>query len=415
MTEKEKTVILLNLRFFDFHSPGFFQKITEEHNVRIVAVLDHQFYARAEKLPVRFDRIYRLPAWRKDGFLGEFRPTDLDRMMENELGQTPETVIYCSDEFNLLNAGRLRREYGLTGHTDHELLRFRNKHEMKHMLSAAGIRVPRFRHVDHFDTYHSIAGDIGPVFVLKPVDSCGSHGISIIYSAHEFESFRLPVPTGQFMAEEYIQGTLYHVDTLRGMGKTLFSCCNEYSCPNHEYLSGKTLASFPLTSDALPAQRLTDFSEKCLNVLDSNNMVNHMELFIDSHDEIIFLEVSARPPGALLGLTHSINYGINLMDEDFMIQTGLSVTLPEKQATEKQHAFYGLFPLLPGTVTALKKPDTSGKSDLQWFVTPGEKIGPTDCTSLVDRAATGIFYHDNPESLRNDFEIVKCHQAIEVA
>ncbi|TAK77705.1 MAG: ATP-grasp domain-containing protein [Gammaproteobacteria bacterium] len=410
-----KTIIFLNLRFSDFYSKNLFKRVKEEVNVRFVAVLDQQFENQiGEHIAPYLDEIYYIPSQPKDGFLAEFEIKPLRSILENELKITKNINIVCSDEFNLLNAGRLRREYGLAGHTDEELLLYRDKIKMKERLIQNGIRVPRFRLLQKRDAYKKIREEIGSVFIIKPLDSCGSHGIYPIHNENDFVQFGIKSGnySGSFEVEEFIQGDLYHVDSLVKSNVIEFICANEYTCPNHDFTKGKVLGSIPLEENHPLCDRLIIFARKCLKTLGANNLVNHTELFVTKDNEIIFLEISARPPGGLLNLTHNINFGVNLMNEDFFMQSGIHLDIESDKYNK--YAFFAIFPLQAGTIVKLNNPKVNSRVDVTWHVKEGDFIYQEYCSNIVNKAAHAIFYNDNKNTLREDFEKIKQHQSVEV-
>ena len=411
----KKTVILINLRFSDFYSPPLF-KLVKDKGVRLVAIIDEQFKGQIGPhiLPY-LDQVHVLPSIAKDGFLSEFNINPLRLIVASEANHADDVRIVCTDEFNLLNAGILRREFSLMGATDIELLPFRDKLLMKSLLKAKGIRVPNYKLLTSSDSYYDIGKELGAHFIVKPVDSSGSHGVYAIKTAIDFTVCKNKTKhyECEFEAEEFIDGKLYHVDSYTENHEIKFICANEYAFPNHDYTRGKVLSSFPLDEHDELSFNLIQFAKKCLYVLGANNVVNHMELFVKTNGDIVFLEVSARPPGAYLNLTHRINHGINLVDIDFALQSGLNVNLNAERTNEK--AFFAIFPLKPGRVIALKPPHVSSRFDMTWHVDQGDAISPDRCTNIINKAAHAIFYGTTLQQLRDDFNTIKHHQAIEVA
>lgn len=411
MEKYTKTILFLNLRFADFFSPELLKEI--QNNIRIVVILDQQF---EDKIPPHVEyflhKKYSLRSNPKLGFLGEFDFYSLKEIVENELKITNELRIVCSDEFNLLNAARLREEFNLLGHKKKDILQFRDKVKMKELLRAQSLRVPRFKHLTDKDTFNTLSREIGLPFVIKPTDSCGSHGVFIIHEEKDFKHFEKNTLPHNFEVEEYIEGELFHVDALIKNQEIKFLCANRYTYPNFEYTLGKPLGSIPLDSNNEISKRLLIFAKSVLRALNANNLISHIELFVTKNDEIIFLEASARPPGGFLNLTHRINFGINLMDEDFMLQTGIELKLNNEIPREK--AFFVLFPLMPGKIKTLNNPQVKSRYDINWCVKEGDFIDKSQCTNVVSKAAHAIFYNSNFDDLNDDFEKIKYHQALEV-
>lgn len=409
----DKTIIFLNLRFSDFYSKDLLRRVKEREMVRFVAVIDQQFKDKiGAHIEPYLDQIIYLPSKSKNGFLAEFFYDDLFHLIKSEMRHAKNVNIVCSDEFNLLNAGRLRRELNIKGHTDENLVLYRDKTKMKERLEKEGIRVPKFQTLNQSDTFEQLVYKVNLPFVIKPVDSCGSHGVSIVKDTAQFDELKESVGFRGFEVEEYIEGKLYHVDSCIRNNDITFICASEYTYPNHDYTKGKALGSIPLDKEDHLSIRLIDFAKNCLAVLKTNNMVNHMELFHTKDNEIIFLEVSGRPPGALVNLTHQLNFGFNLMDEDFYMQANINMQTPASHNNE--NVFFALFPLLPGKVIKLNSPQVKSRVDIKWHVAIGDVIDVKDCTNIVGKSAHAVFYNTDKKVLRDDFEIIKQHKAIEV-
>jgi len=193
---------------------------------------------------------------------------------------------------------------------------------------------------------------------------------------------------------------------------TQFICANEYTCPNYDYTNGSVLGSITLDDNNPLSARLIQFAKKSLKILGVKNLINHMELFLTKDNEIVFLEVSARPPGGLVNLMHKTNFGINLVDEDFFMQTGVDIEIAKLPSSD--YAFWALFPLRPGKVSQLHQPIVCSRFDIQWFVNSGSVIEEQDCKNIVGKAAHAVFYNTDKNALRQDFERIKNHVAIGV-
>ena len=402
------TLILLNLRFSDFYSPELFKLVKEQYQARIVAILDQNFVGRVgDHISPYLDKIYTLDAQTKDGFLAEFDFEQLCQIIETEMRFSRDVKIVCTDEFNLLHAGHLRRRYHLFGNTDLDMVAFRDKAKMKHILQDAGIRVPRFKLFQRNDDFAHLSESIGLPFVIKPVDSSGSFGVYIVRTQADYlqAATEISRATAQFEVEEYIDGKLYHVDSCTQNGKVTFICANEYTYPNYEYTKGKTLGSIPVDVISDLGRSLVNFSQQALRALGSKDLINHMEVFINNKQELIFLEVSARPPGAMVNLVHKVNYAINLLDLDFKMQTGLQFELPKLEKNE--HAFWAMFPLVPGKINSYRTPMVKSRVEIQYFRDKGTTILPEESNGIVGKMAHAIFYHHDKAILRNDFEYIR--------
>lgn len=412
----KKTIIFVNLRFAYFYSKELIKQIKRERNIRFVAIVDHQFRDNIpENIAPYLDEIYLLAAKPKDGFLAEFDIAALWQIVHREKQLNNDLRLVCLDEFNLLGTGQLRREFGIPGNTDEDLLPYRDKIQMKTILRDHNIRVPKFKQFTSTDNFKELAARFGTPFVIKPADSCGSHGVMMIFNEADYARSKRSVNSvhAHYEVEEYIDGKLYHVDSYTRDGEIKFICANEYSCPNYQYTHGRPLGSIPIVATNELGEQLINFAKRCLLVLGNKNLINHMEIFVTADEELIFLEVSARPPGALINLTHRINFGINLTDEDFFMQTGEHIDIRHENKTEQ--AFWMLFPLRPGRVEQCNTPKVQSRMDLTWFVEKGHWIAHRECQNIVGKSAQAILYNHDYSVLRRDFDTLKQHKIMETS
>lgn len=412
----KKTIIFVNLRFAHFYSKELVRQIKRTKNVRFVAIIDQQFKNNIpEHIAPYLDQVYLLSAKTKDGFLAEFDLCALRQILCQEKQLNADIRLVCLDEFNLINTGQLRREFFIPGNTDEELLPYRDKIKMKTILRSSNIRVPKFKSFSLNDNFADLIKEFDLPFVLKPIDSCGSHGVTMITNQENFDHFKAGFSQYEdaYEVEEYIDGDLYHVDSYTQHGEIKFICANEYTCPNFQYTNGQPLGSIPVDGASELSQKLIEFAKQCLCALGGKNLINHMEIFVNRKNEFIFLEVSARPPGALINLTHRINFGINLTDEDFFMQTGEYLQI--KHEKNQEQAFWVLFPLRPGRVAERYAPRVQSRMDLTWFVDRGHYITQEACKNVVGKSAQAIFYSRDYACLRNDFESLKQHKILEMS
>ncbi|WP_305816647.1 ATP-grasp domain-containing protein [Photobacterium leiognathi] len=417
---KKEILFLINLRFYNFLSNDLLTKIKKQRNLRVVAILDDFFIDNIpEHLKGEIEKTYHLSADKKDGFLHEFNYDDLEGIVSKELkGDDYSTVnFFCSDEFNLINTNKLRKKFSGKDNSCKDISLFRDKVKMKQKLLNCGVRVPRFITLSKVDidngsiSYDLLLSSLGNEFIIKPIDSCGSHGVYHIRSKDEYLAFfdDLNQYYCDFEAEEFISGTLYHVDSVTRNGEVQFCAVNRYSVPNFELTQGKVLGSIPLSSEHALYKKLEVFSKNALKILGSDNMVNHMEIF-DNGKELVFLEVSGRPPGALVNKVHSLNHGVNLMDIDFLSQLSIS---PDINVEKITNAFWAFFPLSNGKISSIKEPEIESDYELNWNVSSGEEINAS--SDIVSIAGSIIVTSNNFERLNEDFNYISNFKALEMA
>lgn len=294
--------------------------------------------------------------------------------------------IVCNQEANLLLASELREVFGNPGPRPRQTEPFRNKVLMKSRLGDLSNNLPRYLDLeedqdelrsDPRSAYARLKERLGPALIFKPKSSVGSRGVYLVQAWEEFESFLKNESEflAAYEADEYIQGTLYHCDSVAERGNILFSECSRYTCPNLEFQFGKNLGSLPLEPNSPEALKLKEFSRQILSRFDLPDSAFHMEIFLRPDGTPVFLEVAARVPGIVSVPLYAIKHGVNMLDLEFRIQTGIHFDSDIKERAEG--CFFMLFPRKEGLITELRKPPMESPYTLEWKVKEGERMTRT--------------------------------------
>jgi formate-dependent phosphoribosylglycinamide formyltransferase (GAR transformylase) len=202
----------------------------------------------------------------------------------------------------VLLAARLRQELALPGVTVEQAVRFRDKEEMKRVLDAAGLRVPKHSRESTAQGCLEAAERIGYPLIVKPIAGAGSADTYRLSSRAELEAV-LPalghVPT--LSVEEYIEGEEYTFDTICAGGRILYYNISWYRPKpligrTVEWISPQTVTLRNPDAEGLAAGRR--LGVEVLKALGYRDGFTHMEWFLTPSGEAIFGEIGARPPGA---------------------------------------------------------------------------------------------------------------------
>ena len=365
------------------------------HGIRLVAIVaedEHQKFTKA--YDKYFAEIHSCAKTSNDPF--EKISYDFAKnIVKNEIISSGSMVkIICLSEDNLLLAAELRDEFDISGMRLEQAKSFRDKTIMKDILRAKNIRTP---HYVKFDAnaardsksyYDCLQREINLPFVLKPFNLLGGLGIVMINSF-----------------EEFISGTLYHCDSIVKDKEIIFSTCCEYTNPNFDFQAGKSVISMSLKNSDPVAQRIFEFNQNVLNAMNLEEGISHHELFITNKNEIVFLEIAARSPGAVVTPMYRQSFNVAMEDIDFKIQMNIPF-----QLTPSYNTYYlsGILPSLSGTVKELVSPDIKSKYEMKWAVKEGDLTSAS--MSLRDKSGSISAWNINYEELRDDFNYLKNYQ-----
>lgn len=352
-----------------------------------------------------FDEIYPL---------GKFSLETVDPIVKKYL--TPNAaedliLLNCEEESSLLCA-QLRARYHLTGRTEAAVLPFVDKLVMKEKLTNAPVRTPKHILFDK-DSYQkspvacikTIEEQIGYPLIIKPTQGSGSVGAVKIERFEELPS-QLELLQGdaqEYEIDEFIVGKIHHCDALVRDQNILFFAAGEYLNPCLEFDKGKPAGTrILLESDPLK-NRLRQFTSQIIAFLQPPNGMIHLEVFKTVQDELVFLEIGARPPGGYIVPTYYKMYGVNLEILHYQVQLGLPITIPEQSTSLYAASCY--FPSKKGVVLELKRPNLQCKHSMKFFVKVGEQLHPS--VGLDGASGAIMYWSDNYSTLLADFELLR--------
>ncbi len=226
-------------------------------------------------------------------------------------------------EYDLLTTALLRAELGVSGWSPDFVRDFRDKPRMKQRVRAAGLRVPRFLELDAGTGADRIIDQIGLAVVLKPRAGAASQGVALATGRNELARALASVDPAEYQCEEFVAGSILHVDGVRRAGGFHFVSASLYVNTCLAFAAGEPLGSV-LLDDGPLRRRVVEFSAACLDALNLSDGAFHLELLHSaSTDELVFMEVGLRPGGAEIPLLHRDLFGVDLMGEAFRATLGL--------------------------------------------------------------------------------------------
>lgn len=259
----------------------------------------------------------------------------LDAAIDVICTQHQITHIINISEQDVLPAARARSRLGLPGFQSSDVEAFRNKLVMKEVAAVAGLIVPRFTRADDRESTEALLKETGRI-VVKPIYGYGSTNTFIIDDLVELHNmYELHgVHSHHFLAEEYVDADIHHLDCLVRDGIPYFSSLGRYDIPLIDHSRVEWMAT-RLSNRQSPVH--IEAQKSLLAFLDKAGLQNgvfHFEFFATQH-QITFLEVAARPSGGEICEAIQQTWGINLFEEFVNLQLGLPPTwidLPERYA-----------------------------------------------------------------------------------
>jgi len=271
--------------------------------------------------------------------------------------------VVALDEFDMENVAALREHLRLPGIGLTTIRYFRDKLAMRAQAREDGILVPEFIHILNYDDLREFMGRVPGPWLLKPRSQASGIGMKKIHSAEELWPWldQLGDRQSEYLLEQFIPGSVFHVDGVVSERAVLFAEAHTYGAPpldvSHQ---GGVFTTRTMARDSADTLALKEIHRKLIQRLGLVRGVTHAEfLKAQSDNRIYFLEVAARVGGAYISNMVETATGINLWREWARLEVTAGKIPYQLPPTRQDYA---------GVIVSLarqQEPDTSAYTDLE--------------------------------------------------
>jgi biotin carboxylase len=262
------------------------------------------------------------------------------------------------DDFDVETAASLREHLRCPGMGDTTARYFRDKLAMRVQAQDCGIKVPDFVGILNYEAVNRYAHNVAPPWVLKPRSEAGAVGIKKVQTADELWRYihALGDKQSYYLAEKYVKGDVFHVDSVVYDKKVLFGRAHRYGVPPFDVWNhGGVFSSQSLDLKSDLSKRLLKLNEQMVNAMGLVRGVTHTEFIEGPDGELYFLEKAARVGGANIDKLVEASSDVDLWKEWARLELANLRKEPYKMhKTRKDNA--GLLVCL----AKIKDPDMSG-------------------------------------------------------
>ncbi len=243
--------------------------------------------------------------------------------------------IVALDDFDVEKAARLREHLRVPGMGDTTARYFRDKLAMRMRALEVGINVPNFVHVLNYDRIKEYLKRNEAPLILKPRMQAGAVGLKKINYSHELWPLldELGDKQSYYLLEKFIQGKIFHVDSIVFNKEIVFAIAHEYGLPPMEVAhEGRVFTSCTMIRGSKDQSALMKMNNKLLKALGLVKGISHSEFIKGEDGKLYFLETSARVGGANIAELIEASTGINFWSEWAKIETlseGKEYNLPK--------------------------------------------------------------------------------------
>lgn len=258
-------------------------------------------------------------------------PEDYVRVITNIAGSQPIHRVVGLDEFDVLTAARAREHLQIEGIGNSFALRFRDKLRMRNLACEIGLPCPEFIGVFNQDAINNYLQTTSAPWIVKPRTEVSAFGIRKCETAEQVWGVVTDLDNrhtwrdhpSQFLIERFIEGKVYHVDSVVSDGKIVASGVSEYGTPpfsvSHQ---GGVFTTFTVPYKSKERKELEKLNQQLLEGFEYKQGVAHAE-FLQSAEtgEFFLLEVAARVGGAYIANVLEQASGFNLWREWAKLET----------------------------------------------------------------------------------------------
>jgi biotin carboxylase len=269
--------------------------------------------------------------------------------------------VVALDEFDMENVAAIREHLRLPGMGLTTVRYFRDKLAMRAKARESGVLVPEFIHVLNYDDLREFMNHVAAPWLLKPRAQASGIGMKKIQKSDELWPWleQLGDHQTEFLLEQFIPGSVFHVDGVVSEKQVLFAEAHAYGTPplDVSHLGG-VFTTRTLPRDSSDALAIKEIHAKLVDRLGLVRGVTHTE-FLKAHADqrFYFLEIAARIGGAYISNVVQAATGINLWREWAHLEVGAGKQPYQLPQTQQEFA---------GVIVSLarqQEPDTSAYTD----------------------------------------------------
>lgn len=249
------------------------------------------------------------------------------RQALDEARETGLAGITTTSEYYLTTCAELAAENGVPGNPPEAVAICRDKARTRAVLTAAGLRQPRFVAVSIAEEVPGAVHTVGLPCVVKPADESGSVGVKLCESEEEARLHAAGIlrvtrnarglPTAaRALIEEVVAGPEFSVETFGDL--VIGVTRKRLGDPPYFVETGHV---FPVEHDAA-----VETVRAALKAAGITTGATHTEIR-STADGPVVIEINARPAGGMIPELVRLATGVDLMEQQLRAMTGLPLLL----------------------------------------------------------------------------------------
>ncbi|MFZ1290285.1 MAG: ATP-grasp domain-containing protein [Melioribacteraceae bacterium] len=231
--------------------------------------------------------------------------------------------IIALDDFDVEKAAKMREHLRVAGMGETTARYFRDKLAMRKKAHEDKISIPNFVHILNYNEINNFLDSNQPPYILKPRSQAGAIGLKKLYSKDEaWETINnLGDDQSYYLLEQFVEGNIYHVDSIIFNYEIKFALAHEYALPPFEVAhEGRVFCSRTVKFGSKDEKSLLKINKQVIKSLGLKKGISHSEYIKSKDGKFYFLETSARVGGANIANLIEESSGINYWKEWAIIE-----------------------------------------------------------------------------------------------
>ena len=313
---------------------------------------------------------------------------------------TFDAVVAFACEAALPAIARIAHARGLPGLSPEQAALGRNKFAVRERCRKAGIATPFYKRANTSGDARKACEAAGFPCVIKPVDSAGSRGVTLISHAEEvvqaFERAAAASSLKSVLIEEFMYGMESSVEGFVLQDGVHILALSDKIRTLPPYLLD-TEVIFPTQYSGKLFDEIKEMATRVVQCLELSPTPFHMEMMVTPKGPML-VEVGLRGPGfkVFSEMIPRVT-GIDVIEASIRLAFGLPVRFPKPTSKGAVIKFFagrkGVVRTIDGVESSRKVP---GIEEVELYVKPGDKT--RDLTSSSDRLGHVIAYANDRQT-----------------
>jgi biotin carboxylase len=319
------------------------------------------------------------------------QPVEYVRAVTNLAGSRAIDRLVGLDEFDVITAALAREHLQIDGMSSSYVRRFRDKLTMRNIASNAGIPCPQFVGAFNKDEIDRVLETVPAPWIVKPRHEVSAFGIRKCEMAQQVWDVLTDLDNrntwrdhpSQFLIERFIEGRVFHVDSVVANGKVVAAGVSQYgTTPFDVSHYGGVFTSYTVPYRSRERKELEKLNQQLLSAFEFNQGVSHAEFLQSNADgRFYLLEVACRVGGAYIANVHEQASNFNLWREWAKLETATPEKPYKAPKLRKEYAGIAL------ALARVDEPDTAHYDDpeIVYKVKKPKHVGLIFCSPKQQR------------------------------